>query len=374
MAKLSTLFFPLPLLSEGERKAGYRFSWPIQCTRCDRQCETRKNKEVAACTYGVNYIWLSDEALSFGFLVRRPNVSAAQKKAFQQNPNNILTNSELASIVDRYRKMAGDIEKELQEHKNSIISEYVQRREYEGDFLKLIRPDLQRNLAYLHDYKQFIARVRQNINVVIESRNAGESFDERFDRALPSEKAIYYAAILMEEKLRIAWLLMNPEQLLGTELRLFRLHGLVTKYLRIYSSSYDEKKIDLKTRGESRGSILGDPAAVGVIPHTLIDNALKYSLRGAEVIVSFEEDSENIVLRVSSFGPKIEKEEMSKIFQIFYRSKGAVQQEEEGAGFGLYLAQLVAAKVGTRIEVEQKPNKTPKGYLTTFSVKFRREI
>ena len=55
--------------------------------------------------------------------------------------------------------------------------------------------------------------------------------------------------------------------------------------------------------GDSWGRIEGNTRALGIIPHTLIDNALKYGPTGSRVIVAFEEDAETITLNVESFRP-----------------------------------------------------------------------
>ncbi len=117
---------------------------------------------------------------------------------------------------------------------------------------------------------------------------------------------------------------------------------------------------------------MGNPAAVPVIPHTLIDNALKYSKRGSEVRIEFQETNSDIDFRVISYGPQIADDELDKIFDVFYRGRSARDQEEEGAGFGLYLAQFIATTMGTRITVSQSAAESQFGYRTTFSVRFHR--
>jgi signal transduction histidine kinase len=254
-----------------------------------------------------------------------------------------------------------------------LINKYKAEKGFERDLLELLRPDMRESFSYLHDYKQFIARVRQNINVVLESRYPGATIEQKLIKALPSEKAIYWAAILMEEKLQAAFLLLNPERISNVEDTVFRLHGLVIKYVRIYQSAFDEKNVRLKVMGESHADIRGNPVAASVIPHTLIDNALKYSPRGSEVLVEFRETGESVELLVSSFGPEIRSDEKARIFEIFYRADAAVRQEEEGAGFGLYLAQFAAHQLGTEITVSQIPKKGPHVFWTTFAVRFARD-
>jgi len=74
---------------------------------------------------------------------------------------------------------------------------------------------------------------------------------------------------------------------------------------------------------------------------------------------------------VSSYGPLIRRQEKDKIFQPFFRTKNAKKMEEEGAGYGLYISQLIAKNhLGSEIHVEQHSKETPlQGYWTKFSIK-----
>ncbi len=358
----------------GERRNGYRFPWPDRCNRCDRQCERQKTQNVAICSYGVGYTWFEPEILVFGFLVKTAAPSSALKKMLRNNAGNLVMIGEIGRAREIHRATALSFEREIETRKNEALAEYIRERRYESDFLENLRPEIQRSFSFLHDYRQFIARVRQNINVVIEARYAGGEFVEKLGRALPAEAAIYWASILMEEKLNIAYLLLNPGRITdASEVKLFRVHGAVLKYLRIYNAAFKEKNVTARVSGESVGEIKGNPTAIPVIPHTLIDNALKYSKRGSEVRIDFNETPTDIRLSVISYGPKIDEDEQDKIFDVFYRGRKAWEQEEEGAGFGLYLAQFIAVNSGTRINVQQDKDPTPFGYKTVFSVQFRRE-
>jgi len=374
METLGLAFFPLPHVIDGKRRTGYRFTWPDRCNRCDRQCERHQRSQITICSYGVNYVWLNPKLLVFGFLVRTSSLSSAQKKMLNSNPEHVITADEVNKLVQVYADTVGAFEGQIEAAKGALIEKYAQDKKYEIDFLENLKPVIQESFSFVHDYKQFIARVRQNINVVIEARNVGKDFDEKLERALASERAIYYASILMEEKLRTAFILLNPEQVMGSDkAKLFRLHGAVIKYARIYNASFNEKGVTLQIVGGSVGEVRGNPAAVPVIPHTLIDNALKYSKRGSEVRIEFNEGPNEIELRVISYGPKIEEDELDKIFDVFYRGRNARRQEEEGAGFGLYSAQFIATTMGTKISVTQSPTPSKFGYRTTFSVRFARE-
>jgi signal transduction histidine kinase len=309
----------------------------------------------------------------FGFLVQAPSVSAASRKALKQNPQNRISSVELDRAISLLSETRISFNDQVQQAKNVVIQQYKSGKEYEKDILEQLRPELEKNLAFLHDYRQFVSRVKQQINVVLQTRYGSGEIESLLAKAYPAEAAIYWASWLMTEKLQTAFLLLHPERLQSRDKVLFRLHGMVTKYVRIYKVGFAEKGVRLEVIGESIGEIRADATALGVIPQTLLDNALKYAQNESKVTVFFKEDEEFIILAVTSYGPRIEADEKEKIFELFYRGRNAVKEQEEGTGFGLHLAQFVAKSIGSEITVHQNTVKTRFGYETTFSVRFIRE-
>jgi signal transduction histidine kinase len=179
------------------------------------------------------------------------------------------------------------------------------------------------------------------------------------------------AAKLLEQKLNIAKLLINPG-LLNERLSItkFQFFSLFLKYRRIYTANIESKQIDFQIHGKSFHEILANFETVGIIPHTLLDNAIKYSLKGGIIEANFTDLENSILFSISSYGPRILPEEENRIFTPFYRGQVAKKQEEEGSGYGLYISQLVAVNhLGTKIVFEQDPKQKPNfGHWTTFSV------
>ena len=154
------------------------------------------------------------------------------------------------------------------------------------------------------------------------------------------------------------------------EYRRFRFHGVVEKYLHIYELQSENKGLSIGLSGKSHHEIIAHPEAIAVIPHTFLDNAIKYSAKLGSVDIVVQDRDDSIYFEVSSYGPKIKPDEKGKIFQAFYRGEAARKQEEEGAGYGLYLSQIVAINhLGSRIKVKQDTTQKPRfGHLTTFSL------
>lgn len=88
----------------------------------------------------------------------------------------------------------------------------------------------------------------------------------------------------------------------------------------------------------------------------LIDNALKFSDDGGEVMVSVRIDDPGDTFRVSvaDRGCGIAAEEIPKIFDLFYRSGSELRRETTGTGLGLFLVKKIAEAHGGRVEVESR--------------------
>lgn len=71
----------------------------------------------------------------------------------------------------------------------------------------------------------------------------------------------------------------------------------------------------------------------------VVDNAIKYTPCGGEIVVSAEAYSFFVCIRVADQGIGIPEEEQASVFSRFYRSPGV--SGEPGLGIGLYLAREV---------------------------------
>jgi signal transduction histidine kinase len=96
----------------------------------------------------------------------------------------------------------------------------------------------------------------------------------------------------------------------------------------------------------------------------LIENALKYSLPRAQIVIKFESSDKYCTIRVSN-ETELEKPIDSSILMKGIRGS----HQTEGSGMGLYLAQIVARQHNTQIEVSCV-KLFEKRYRCTFSIRF----
>ncbi|MDH3474305.1 MAG: ATP-binding protein [Rhodospirillales bacterium] len=97
----------------------------------------------------------------------------------------------------------------------------------------------------------------------------------------------------------------------------------------------------------------------------LLQNAIKYSPEGREVVVDIIGERADCVIRVTDLGPGIPSDEHELIFEAFHRGSGA--SSISGTGLGLAVAKAAAEKLGGRISVVVG-TETGTGTGTTFEL------
>ncbi len=100
-----------------------------------------------------------------------------------------------------------------------------------------------------------------------------------------------------------------------------------------------------------------DPTRVAQVLTNLIDNAVKFSPRGAKVTVRATIEGDRVAISVSDKGPGIPKGERDAIFREFYRGKGEAVQAKTGVGLGLAIARRVARLLEGELSLESETGK-----------------
>ena len=101
----------------------------------------------------------------------------------------------------------------------------------------------------------------------------------------------------------------------------------------------------------------------------LVDNAIKFSANAEKQVVDLgcQLQQGRVVFSVRDYGPGIAKDQMKKIFKLFYRSENELTRETVGTGIGLSLVQQLASAMQADVDVL---NRDPG---VEFRVSFRAE-
>src|SRR5947207_3348610 len=121
-------------------------------------------------------------------------------------------------------------------------------------------------------------------------------------------------------------------------------------------------KVKLET-GEEPATVSGNRPALRRLFLALLDNALKYSRAGGEVLLSVQRSDSDVAITIEDSGIGISEADLPHIFKRFYRANRA--RSGGGYGLGLSLAESIARAHGAMIDV-----RSVEGASSVFQVTF----
>lgn len=97
-----------------------------------------------------------------------------------------------------------------------------------------------------------------------------------------------------------------------------------------------------------------DPVQIDQVLSNLLENAVRFSSPGGEVLVSVSPWRGSVQVRVADQGPGIPTEDRERVFEAFYRRD--VGDGRGGSGLGLAIARAIVLGHGGRIWIEGAPS------------------
>lgn len=103
----------------------------------------------------------------------------------------------------------------------------------------------------------------------------------------------------------------------------------------------------------------------------LIDNAVKYTPSGSDIIISTKQLEDKVIVSVCDNGPGISDEGKAKLFEMFYVGRNHRSDARRGLGLGLALCKAIVTAHGGEIWAEDN---APQGICFAFSLFKEEEI
>jgi len=124
----------------------------------------------------------------------------------------------------------------------------------------------------------------------------------------------------------------------------------------IASAAFDEgQELQLEAPEEEGWlRVRAEPTLLAVLLRNLIDNALRYSPRGATVRVSVLPVMPDwVMLVVEDSGPGLPPEHLARLGERFFRALG---NERPGSGLGWSIVRRIAVALQLTVEVDRSPD------------------
>jgi signal transduction histidine kinase len=119
----------------------------------------------------------------------------------------------------------------------------------------------------------------------------------------------------------------------------------------------ERKQIQIHMDPGTDASLTGDRELMEYAFYNLLTNAVKYSPPSTEVSVFAQREVDRLRISVKDQGIGMDRKEVRKIFQKFYRTRKAEESGEVGTGIGLSIVEQIVKQHGGSIEVTSSPGR-----------------
>ena len=155
--------------------------------------------------------------------------------------------------------------------------------------------------------------------------------------------------IRMREMTEQLLLLAQPNEKWITDFETVNLTALVQQSVISFQKAFN-RSIHLHVEAEL--SVRTDKQKLNQLLYIFLDNARKYSDSEKPITVTIELNKDTASILIFDQGMGIPKEDLSKVFDRFYRVDRARSRKTGGTGLGLSLAKELADAIGVKIELD----------------------
>ena len=203
-----------------------------------------------------------------------------------------------------------------------------------------------------HELKTPLTSAREFVSIVIDGL-AGELNSTQLNYLRIAKQSCTELAIYINDLLDATRLDTGK---LHIELKIVSLAAIIQRAIAIMEPVAAGKKIRLSEKLDTHlMEVMVDESRIMQILTNLLNNALKFTFEGGEVIVKLGEDPKNpefVQISVTDTGCGIPKDQIDNLFHRFYQIKKSGATPEEGVGLGLYLCREMVLLHGGSIWVE----------------------
>lgn len=209
--------------------------------------------------------------------------------------------------------------------------------------------------------KSFISNVSHELRTPMTT--IGGFVDGILDGTIPKEKHNYYLNIVSDEVDRLARLvtsMLNISKYEAGEMKMtkktFDLMPLLVKVLLMFETRIDNKHVEIRGIEHGRFMVSADKDLMQQVLYNLVENAVKFVDDGGYIEFAFENRDGSSVIRIRNSGDGLKANEISKVFDRFYKADASRGIDKTGVGLGLSIVRSIIKLHDGKILVRSEPN------------------
>lgn len=194
--------------------------------------------------------------------------------------------------------------------------------------------------------RSFVANVSHELKTPMTT--IGGFVDGIMDGTIPPERQQHYLSIVSSEVKRLSRLvrsMLNIARLESGEMQLqpkaFDINQVVCSTIFTFEQAIEEKQLDIRGLDSDRVMVSADEDLIHQVVYNLLENAVKFVNHGGYIEVSYRTEGNMTYVSVKNSGEGISKEEISKVFERFYKTDRSRSQDKSGVGLGLNIVRSI---------------------------------
>lgn len=238
----------------------------------------------------------------------------------------IATNDEIEDLGKSFNKMAAGLQ-EIQKLKDEFV--YIAAHELRTP-VTAIRGYL--SMALSNDFGKLTSKLKTTLQKV---NGANEQLMRLVNDLLEIARAEAQSAKIEVEKVELV-----------------KITQTVVDSLSAWANMVDIKLIHEKPQSEIY--VMANENKLVEILNNFGSNAIKYNRQGGRVTFGYQEKKNEVIIAVQDTGIGMTEEELSHLFEKFYRAKNQEALEASGTGLGLFIVRQLVEKMGGKVSVKSE--------------------
>ena len=231
---------------------------------------------------------------------------------------------------DEIRELAVQINKLLAD----VDSAYSRQKKFVSD----ASHELKTPISVIQGYSGLLMRWGKNDKEILDE--GIESIAREADNMKRIVEQLLFLA-------KIGKYIVNKQEIVCSEI--------LTQIVEGYKLTGTEHNVKMEVKSDCK--ITSDRALLIECIRAMVDNAVKYSPKNTDIILSCEKVSDKVKFSIQDFGIGIKKEDQKRIFDRFYRCDNTRGREGHSCGLGLTICHSTIEVLGGLITVESEEGK-----------------